>query len=281
MFLWRTLLAPSWRPILMIVGCFLLSMVLLVDVSSVICGTEVTHLIYMVALLGLAHTRALIIPSSCRFSAHQRCLHCQTTTGLMDGAAASSSTTTQGDKGVHWAVQNGLDLSRSTVVYFKHNDMASLASTLEKLTSGNKHTEKIRCYIVVESIYQNSGQIAPLDEIIKLKVKYRFRVILEESHSFGVLGKCGRGLAEHYGVPINKVDIITAGMGNALATDGGFCTGSARVVDHQRLSSSGYVFSNSLAPYLATATVSAVNYLEGNSSVLSILRTNVALLHKD
>jgi serine palmitoyltransferase len=134
---------------------------------------------------------------------------------------------------------------------------------------------------------QNSGQIAPLDEIIKLKEKYRFRVILEESHSFGVLGKSGRGLAEHYGVPVSvspkksikffmalynpelswltaecmkhilcsiflldssahysifwnfhilqieKIDIITAGMGNALATDGGFCTGSVRVVDHQ------------------------------------------------
>ncbi len=58
------------------------------------------------------------------------------------------------DEGVHWAVQNGLQLSRSTVVYFKHNDMASLASILEKLTHGNKHTEKIRRYIVVEAIYQ-------------------------------------------------------------------------------------------------------------------------------
>jgi serine palmitoyltransferase len=58
------------------------------------------------------------------------------------------------DEGVHWAVQNGLHLSRSTVVYFKHNDMASLASTLDKLTRGNKRTEKIRRYIVVESIYQ-------------------------------------------------------------------------------------------------------------------------------
>jgi len=136
------------------------------------------------------------------------------------------------DEGVHWAVQNGLQLSRSTVVYFKHNDMASLASTLEKLTHGNKRTEKIRRYIVVEAIYQvcsllmnsfllrntltefvskvcllfwiqNSGQIAPLDEIVRLKEKYRFRVILEESHSFGVLGKSGRGLAEHYGVPVS------------------------------------------------------------------------------
>ncbi|PWZ36793.1 Long chain base biosynthesis protein 1a [Zea mays] len=107
------------------------------------------------------------------------------------------------DEDVHWAVQNGLHLSRSTMVYFKHNDMASLASTLEKLTRGNKRAEKIRRYIVVESIYQNSGQIAPLDEIVRLKEKYRFRVILEESHSFGVLGKSGRGLDEHYGVPVS------------------------------------------------------------------------------
>uniref|UniRef100_A0A0E0H7M0 serine C-palmitoyltransferase n=1 Tax=Oryza nivara TaxID=4536 RepID=A0A0E0H7M0_ORYNI len=185
------------------------------------------------------------------------------------------------DEGVHWAVQNGLQLSRSTVVYFKHNDMASLASILEKLTHGNKHTEKIRRYIVVEAIYQNSGQIAPLDEIVRLKEKYRFRVILEESHSFGVLGKSGRGLAEHYGVPVEKIDIITAGMGNALATDGGFCTGSVRVVDHQRLSSSGYVFSASLPPYLASAAMSAVNHLEENPSVLANLRSNIALLHKE
>ncbi|XP_037470258.1 long chain base biosynthesis protein 1a-like [Triticum dicoccoides] len=69
-------------------------------------------------------------------------------------------------------------------------------------------------------------------------------------------------------------------MGNALASDGGFCTGSARVVDHQRLSSAGYVFSASLPPYLASAAISAVNYLEENPSVLTKLRSNVALLHK-
>ncbi|KAL0904323.1 hypothetical protein M5K25_026415 [Dendrobium thyrsiflorum] len=184
------------------------------------------------------------------------------------------------DEGVHWGIQNGLYLSRSTVVYFKHNDMASLESTLEKLTRGNKRAEKLRRYIVVEAVYQNSGQVAPLDEIIRLKEKYRFRVILDENHSFGVLGNSGRGLAEYYGVPIEKIDIITAGMGNALATDGGFCTGSVRVVDHQRLSSSGYVFSASLPPYLATAAISAVDYLEENPSILATLKNNIALLRK-
>lgn len=184
------------------------------------------------------------------------------------------------DEGVHWAVQNGLHLSRSSVVYFKHNDMTSLESTLEKVTRGNKRAEKIRRYIVIEAIYQNSGQIAPLDEIVRLKEKYRFRVILDESNSLGVLGKSGRGITEHYGVPIEKIDIITAGMGNALATDGGFCTGSVRVVDYQRLSSSGYVFSASLPPYLATAAIAAVDHLEENPALLKSLRNNIALLWK-
>ncbi|XP_020115014.1 long chain base biosynthesis protein 1b-like [Ananas comosus] len=182
------------------------------------------------------------------------------------------------DEGVHWAVQNGLYLSRSTVVYYKHNDMTSLEKTLEKMTRGNKQAEKLRRYIVVEALYQNSGQIAPLDEIVRLKEKYRFRLIMDESNSFGVLGNSGRGLAEHFGVPIEKIDIITAGMGNALATDGGFCTGSVRVIDHQRLSSSGYVFSASLPPYLASAAIAAVDYLEANPTVLSSLRRNIASL---
>lgn len=58
------------------------------------------------------------------------------------------------DEGVHWGIQNGLFLSRSTVVYFKHNDMNSLRETLEKITYKNKRAKKLRRYIVVEAIYQ-------------------------------------------------------------------------------------------------------------------------------
>ncbi|KAI8534616.1 hypothetical protein RHMOL_Rhmol10G0104000 [Rhododendron molle] len=247
------------------------------------------------------------------------------------------------DEGVHWGIQNGLYLSRSTIVYFKHNDMESLQSTLEKVTFENTRAKKLRRYIVVEAIYQmedrevgsscigwalgvgtwqelgigdvclnamrqqgrvgkdgdvawgglgakavvaivsgegNSGQIAPLDEIIRLKEKYRFRVLLDESNSIGVLGSFGRGLTEHYGVAVEKIDIITAAMGHALATEGGFCTGSARVIDHQRLSSSGYVFSASLPPYLASAAITALDILEENPDLITKLKKNISVLCK-
>ncbi|KAI9107059.1 hypothetical protein K1719_022587 [Acacia pycnantha] len=81
--------------------------------------------------------------------------------------------------------------------------------------------KKTRRYIVVEAIYQNSGQIAPLDETIRLKEKYRFRILLDESNSFGVLGRSGKGLSEYNGVQAEKVDIIAAAMGHAPATEGG------------------------------------------------------------
>ncbi|KVI11651.1 Aminotransferase, class I/classII [Cynara cardunculus var. scolymus] len=163
------------------------------------------------------------------------------------------------DEGVHWGIQNGLYLSRSTIVYFKHNNMESLRSTLEKVTQDNKRAKKLRRYIVVEAVYQE---------------KYKFRVLLDESNSFGVLGKSGRGLTEHYHVPIDKIDIITAAMGHALASEGGFCTGSHRVIDHQRLSSSGYVFSASLPPYLASAAIAAIDVIQENPQLITKLRDN-------
>ncbi|TKY75036.1 Long chain base biosynthesis protein 1 [Spatholobus suberectus] len=183
------------------------------------------------------------------------------------------------DEGVHWGIQNGLHLSRSTVMYFKHNDMNSLRETLEKITTENKQAKKLRHYIVVEAVYQNSGQIVPLDEIIRLKEKYRFRVLLDESNSFGVLGNSGKGLTEYYGVPVEKLDIITAAMGHALATEGGFCTGSARIIEHQRFSS-GYVFSASLPPYLASAAITAIDILEENPNMITKLKNNIALIWK-
>ncbi|KAL7210852.1 hypothetical protein ACSBR2_013846 [Camellia fascicularis] len=155
------------------------------------------------------------------------------------------------DEGVHWGIQNGLYLSRRQLC---------ISSTM------------------TWSLYKNSGQIAPLDEIIRLKEKYRFRVLLDESNSFGVLGSSGRGITEQYRVPIEKVDIITASMGHSLATEGGFCAGSVRVTAHQRLSSSGYVFSASLPPYLPTAAITAIDVLEENPDLITKLNKNIALL---
>ncbi|KAF5938164.1 hypothetical protein HYC85_025670 [Camellia sinensis] len=108
--------------------------------------------------------------------------------------------------------------------------------------------------------------------------KYRFRVLLDENNSFGVLGNSGKGITELYGVPIEKVDIITAAMGHSLAAEGGFYVGSIRVTAHQRLSTSGYVFSTSLPPYLPTAAITAIDVLEENPELIMKLNKNIDVL---
>ncbi|KAK9866323.1 hypothetical protein WJX84_010928 [Apatococcus fuscideae] len=119
-----------------------------------------------------------------------------------------------------------------------------------------------RRFVVIEGVYAGSGDIAPMDEIFKLKEEFCYRLVVDESNALGVLGKRGRGACEHFGLEPEQVEIVTATMGNALSSVGGFCCGNHEMVDHQRLSGLGYCFSASLPPYLATAAIGALDVLE-------------------
>ena len=76
----------------------------------------------------------------------------------------------------------------------------------------------------------------PLARLVELKDKYKFRLMLDESFSFGALGATGRGVTELFDVPIARVEILTVSLAHALASIGGACVGTSEVVDHQRLS---------------------------------------------
>ncbi|NWX91208.1 SPTC1 palmitoyltransferase, partial [Nothoprocta pentlandii] len=145
------------------------------------------------------------------------------------------------DEAACFAIQKGLQASRSNIKLFKHNDMTHLERLLkEQETEDQKNPRKARVtrrFIVVEGLYMNTGDICPLPELIKLKYKYKVRIFLEESLSFGVLGEHGRGITEHFGVNIDDIDLISANMENSLASIGGFCCGRSFVIDHQRLNS--------------------------------------------
>ncbi|TSS11578.1 Serine palmitoyltransferase 1 [Bagarius yarrelli] len=98
--------------------------------------------------------------------------------------------------------------------------------------------------------------------------------------SFGVLGEHGRGVTEHFGVSIDDIDLISANMENAVASIGGFCCGRSFVIDHQRLSGQGYCFSASLPPMLATAAIEALNIMEEDPEIFTILREKCKYVHK-
>uniref|UniRef100_A0A671P148 Serine palmitoyltransferase 1 n=1 Tax=Sinocyclocheilus anshuiensis TaxID=1608454 RepID=A0A671P148_9TELE len=188
------------------------------------------------------------------------------------------------DEAACFSIQKGLQASRSFVKYFKHNDMEDLERLLkEQEIEDQKNPRKakvIRRFIVVEGLYINTADLCPLPELVKLKYKYKVRIFLEESMSFGVLGEHGRGVTEHFGVNIDDIDLISANMENALASIGGFCCGRSFVIDHQRLSGQGYCFSASLPPMLASAAIEALNIMEEDPGIFRVLQENCKHVQK-
>lgn len=182
------------------------------------------------------------------------------------------------DEAVGFHIQNGAILSRARVLYFKHNDMADLEAVLVKVAAEHARSSKPlnRRYLVVEGIYANTGDLAPLAQIATLKHKYKYRLLVDESLSLGVLGAQGRGAAEAAGLKPSDVDITAASLGNSIASVGGFCAGSREIVDHQRLSGQGYIFSAALPPYLATAATGALAILHTEGPRLAAKATAAA-----
>ncbi|XP_076875751.1 serine palmitoyltransferase 1 [Brachyhypopomus gauderio] len=188
------------------------------------------------------------------------------------------------DEAACFSIQKGLQASRSMIKYFKHNDMEDLERLLkEQELEDQKNPRKARVtrrFIVVEGLYINTSDLCPLPELVKLKYKYKVRIFLEESMSFGVLGEHGRGVTEHFGVNIEDIDLISANMENAVASIGGFCCGRSFVIDHQRLSGQGYCFSASLPPMLASAAIEALNIMEEDPGIFSVLRGKCQRVHR-
>ena len=166
------------------------------------------------------------------------------------------------DKGVNMGICTGVDLSRSTIKYYNHNDMADLESKLAEIDAKQAKSKNItRRWIVTEGVFRNYGDVAKLDEIVRLKQKYKFRLILDDSYGLGALGSTGRGTPEEYGIPTSECDVYVGSMDAALGSVGGFCVGGNMVCDHQRLSSAGYCFSASLPPFCAVAATTALNVM--------------------
>ncbi|KAH8325198.1 hypothetical protein KR074_009555 [Drosophila pseudoananassae] len=188
------------------------------------------------------------------------------------------------DEAVNFAIQKGLDASRSTIVFFKHNDVEDLERLLveqEKRNQKNpKKALKTRRFLVAEGIYMNTGEICPLPDLVALRQKYKLRLFIDESISFGTLGKGGRGVTEHFNVDRDEVDLISSGMEGSMGTIGGFCVGSHFIAEHQRLSGLGYIFSASLPPMLTQAAISALNRFEQDPQIFEQLQTKAKTLHQ-
>ncbi|XP_071438670.1 serine palmitoyltransferase 1 isoform X2 [Hetaerina americana] len=182
------------------------------------------------------------------------------------------------DECVNFAIQKGLDASRSTIRFYKHNSMEDLERLLEEQKP--KKAKATRRFLVVEGIYMNTGSIAPLPKLIELRKKYKLRIFIDESLSFGTLGSTGRGITEYFNIPVEEVDLLSSSLEWSVASIGGFCAGTSFIVEHQRLSGLGYCFSASLPPLLASAAIKALDIMQENPSMFAELKQNCHLVQE-
>ncbi|TMW56917.1 hypothetical protein Poli38472_002842 [Pythium oligandrum] len=187
------------------------------------------------------------------------------------------------DDGCNDSILVGANLARCTVLYYKHNDLNDLERVLESVRAADKKAgRKSDCqrrYVVTEAIFRNHGDMIDLPKVVELCNKYYFRLFLDESFTFGVLGAGGRGITEHFGVPVEDVSIICGSLSAAAAGVGGFSTGSREVVDYQRLNSAGYVFSASAPPFTSACTSEAIRIMRDEPKLFVKLRENAYLAH--
>ncbi|BDD55590.1 hypothetical protein MAP00_001087 [Monascus purpureus] len=176
------------------------------------------------------------------------------------------------DKGVSFAIRRGIQISRSTVRWYEHNDMEDLERVLAKVTKEQNRKMLTRRFIITEGLFESYGDMVDLPKLIELKLKYKFRLILDETWSFGVLGRTGRGVTEHQNVDAAEVDMIVGSLAGPLIAGGGFCAGSEEIVSHQRISAAAYTFSASLPVLLSMTASMSINHLQNNPETVAQLR---------
>jgi glycine C-acetyltransferase len=169
----------------------------------------------------------------------------------------------------HASIIDGVRLCKAKRYRYDNADMAELE---ERLKEAQEQRYRI---IVTDGVFSMDGNVAPLDQIMYLAEKYDALVMVDESHSAGVVGKTGRGVTEQFNL-MGKVDVITGTLGKAFGgAIGGFTTGRKEIIDMLRQRSRPYLFSNSIPPMVAAAGIEAFHLLIESNHLQDKLHENV------
>ncbi|MGF1637398.1 MAG: glycine C-acetyltransferase [Cyclobacteriaceae bacterium] len=170
----------------------------------------------------------------------------------------------------HASIIDGVRLCKAMRFRFKHNDMHDLEA---KLNEARKAGAK-QVMVVTDGVFSMDGTIAQLDKICELAEKYQAIVMSDECHATGFIGKTGRGVHEYRQV-IDKIDIITGTLGKALGgASGGFTSGHKEIIELLRQRSRPYLFSNTLAPAIAGASIAVLDLLSSSTELRDKLELN-------
>ena len=169
----------------------------------------------------------------------------------------------------HASIIDGVRLCKAKRYRYANADVKDLEDKLKEAQA-----QRFRV-IVTDGVFSMDGNVAPLDKIMELAEKYDALVMVDESHSAGVVGEKGKGVSELFNL-LGEVDIITGTLGKAFGgAIGGFTTGRREIIDMLRQRSRPYLFSNSIPPMVAASGVEAFNMLEETNELQDKLHVNV------
>ncbi len=155
----------------------------------------------------------------------------------------------------HASIVEGRRLSFSTPRKYRHRDMQSLEHELARC-----RPEAIKL-IVTDGVFSMEGDIAPMDEIVRLARKYNANIMVDEAHGFGVLGPGGRGTCHHFGVA-DEVDLLMGTFSKSFASIGGFIASDRDTINYLRHNSRSYIFSASLTPAATAAALESLHIMQ-------------------
>ncbi len=170
----------------------------------------------------------------------------------------------------HASIIDGVRLCKAKRYRYNNNDMADLEAQLQQADADGARFK----LIATDGVFSMDGYIANLQAICDLADKYNALVMVDDSHAVGFIGEKGRGTHEFCGV-MDRVDIITGTLGKALGgASGGYTSGKKEVIEWLRQRSRPYLFSNTLAPVIAQASIKVLDMLEGGDELRGKLRRN-------
>ncbi|MBK7575231.1 MAG: aminotransferase class I/II-fold pyridoxal phosphate-dependent enzyme [Elusimicrobia bacterium] len=167
----------------------------------------------------------------------------------------------------HASIIDGCRMTKGIVRFYHHNDMVSLEKKLKQYPF---EQSKI---IITDGVFSMDGDIAPLDVIVALGKKHNAVVMLDDAHAIGVLGKTGRGTAEHFGVT-GKVDITIATFSKSLGSMAGAVCGSKSLIKHLSHHSRQFIFSTAVSPVVCATALAAIEVLETEPQWIEKLHRN-------
>ena len=187
----------------------------------------------------------------------------------------------------HASIIDGIRLSRAKCFVYKHNDMADLERAIEAAKVEFCAREKLaenavsnfRGLIVTDAVFSMDGDLANLPELLRIARARDCLLMIDEAHATGVLGRTGRGLAEHYNC--EHADVTVGTLSKAVAAEGGFVAGSKQLIEFLINKSRSFIFTTAMAPAVAAAALHNLQFIDAHPERVQQLRDNVKFFCDD